>query len=103
MKKLFLGMLTVVMLSTFIPVQLNAGTKSLPATNKTVESEEAKAILSRLNEIKAMDKSKLTPSEKKVLRKEVRESKERMQSMGGGIYLSLGAIIIIVLLLIILL
>lgn len=96
-------MLTAVLLFTFIPAQLNAGTKTIPASTKTVESTEAKAIITRLNEIKAMDKSKLTSSEKSVLRKEVRESKKRMQHLGGGIYLSGGAIIIIILLLIILL
>lgn len=96
-------MLTAVLLFTFIPAQLIAGPKTEPATTKTIESEEAKAIINRLNEIKAMDKSTLTPSEKKVLRKEVKESKKKMQRLGGGVYLSVGAIIIIILLLIILL
>jgi hypothetical protein len=103
MKKLILCLLTAMLLFAFIPVQLVAGTETDPATTKTLESEEARAIINRLNEIKAMDKSTLTPSEKKVLRKEVTESKKKIQRLGGGVYLSVGAIIIIILLLIILL
>ncbi len=103
MKKIILCLLTAGLLFTFIPVQLTAGSKTLPSTTKTIESEEAQTILNRLNEIKAMDKSKLTQSEKKVLRKEVTESKKRMQSIGGGVYISVGALIIIILLLVILL
>jgi hypothetical protein len=103
MKKVIFFLLAAMLLFAFIPTQLIAGTKTEPATTKTIESEEARAIINRLNEIKAMDKSTLTPSEKKVLRKEVKESKKKMQRIGGGVYLSVGAIIIIILLLIILL
>ncbi|TBX68398.1 hypothetical protein EZL74_08790 [Flavobacterium silvisoli] len=68
-------------------------------------SEEAKTevLLNRLNEIKAMDKSNLTREEKKALRKEVKEIKATMKATGGGVYLSVGAIIIIILLLILIL
>jgi hypothetical protein len=57
-------------------------------------------MTNRLEEIKAMDKSVMTRSEKKALRDEVKEIK-RVQS-SGGVFLSVGAIIIIVLLLILL-
>jgi hypothetical protein len=50
-----------------------------------------------------MDKSNLKPSEKKVLRKEVRTIKHQLKDIGAGVYLSVGAIIIIILLLVILL
>jgi len=60
------------------------------------------AMENRLHEIKDMDKSKLSSSEKRELRKEVKEIKDAVKSRGGGIYLSVGAVIIILLLIIIL-
>jgi hypothetical protein len=66
-------------------------------------SAEAKALTLRLDEINAMDKSELKASEKKNLRKEVRSINHNLKTIGGGVYLSVGAVIIIVLLLIILL
>jgi hypothetical protein len=63
----------------------------------------ATQLMNRLEEIKAMDKSELTTSEKKALRKEVKTIKKEMATMAGGIYLSIGAAILIVLLLILLL
>jgi hypothetical protein len=56
-----------------------------------------------LNEIKAMDKSDMTSSEKKALRKEVKVIKSSLRDSNSGIYLSVGAVIIIILLLILLL
>lgn len=91
---------------TFNPIPSNAGMEAAPISttiNKPVESPEAKVLLTRLDEIKAMDRSKLNSSEKKQLRKEVRSIKKELKELGGGVYLSVGAVIIILLLLIILL
>ena len=70
-------------------------------------SENVEARISflneRLDEIKALDKSKLTKIERKNLRKEVREIKKELAVAGGGIYLSVGALVLIGLLLILLL
>lgn len=68
--------------------------------NISLKSEQ---MLIRLNEIKEMDKSSLTGTEKKNLRREVRDMKKEMKAVSGGVYLSVGAIIIIILLLILLL
>jgi len=101
------------MMSTkkIIPLLLFAMTVSLVtpvfATNKTPVKTEvpkevrAKQIESRLVEIREMDKTNLSSTEKKELRKEVKSLKKEARS--GGIYLSVGAIIIIILLLILLL
>jgi VIT1/CCC1 family predicted Fe2+/Mn2+ transporter len=43
-----------------------------------------------------MDKSSLNSSEKKELRKEVREIKSELKASGNGVYFSVGAIIIII-------
>ena len=69
----------------------------------TEQRAELNRIISRVDEIKAMDKSKLSREEKKELRKELKEMKKKANSMSGGVYLSVGAIIIIILLLILIL
>lgn len=78
-------------------------TNSIPATPKTEIPAEVQVMLDRLEEIKEMDKSELSRTEKRELRKEVRSIKKELRSTGNGVYLSVGAIIIIVLLLILLL
>lgn len=106
MKKIIVPVMAAFLLLTFIPTPSNAGTEAVAtsiAVNKPVEPAEAKVLLTRLGEIKAMDKSKLNSSEKKQLRKEVRSINQGLKELNGGVYLSVGAVIIIVLLLIILL
>ena len=105
MKKITLSVLTLIMSMSFIPTQLRAekNETSSVVKNKAAESAEAKALLARIDEIKEMDKSKMTSSEKKQLRKEVRTLKTNLAQLNGGVYLSVGAIIVIVLLLILLL
>ena len=97
--------MTALLLST-IPMQLKAATETKPATTavtKPVESEQARLLLNRLDEINSMDKSKMNSPERKLLRKEVRSIKSQLNELGEGVYISVGAIIIILLLLIILL
>lgn len=73
-----------------------------PASKTEVPKEvRAQQIETRLVEIRKMDKTNLTSVEKKELRKEVKDLRKEARS--GGIYLSVGAIIIIILLLILLL
>ena len=91
---------------TFLPLQSNAATTAAPSSlvdSKSAESAEAKTLVLRLNEINAMDKSKLKSSDKKNLRKEVSSIRHKLRDIGGGVYLSAGAIILIVILLIVLL
>ena len=64
---------------------------------------DVQVMYDRLEVIKNTDKSDMTRVEKKELIKEVRSIKSELKSRNGGVYLSVGAIIIIVLLLIILL
>ncbi len=70
-----------------------------------IESNEAKIerMQKRLEEIKAIDKSTLTKEQKKALRGEVKQIKKDMKYISGGVYLSIGALILIALLLILLL
>lgn len=106
MKKSILGISVAILLMTFIPsVQSHAVTATKPTTTNTIsasDAAEAKALFARLDEIKALDKSRLSSSEKKQLRKEVRASRERIKELGGGVYISVGLILIILLLVLLL-
>lgn len=75
------------------------------ATVTLTAEEKAKVdvMVSRIKEIRAMDKSDLTRAERKALRKEVKEINANLKAAGQGVYLSIGAIIIIILLLILIL
>ena len=102
MKKIIYPLLLLVTLTFNLNFAVAAGDK--PKTELTAEQRaELNRIISRVDEIKAMDKSKLTREEKKELRKELKEMKKKANSMSGGVYLSVGAIIIINLLLILIL
>jgi hypothetical protein len=75
-----------------------------PVTTPTETPEAQVARLSqRLEEIKSLDKSTMTRSEKKALRGEVKAIKKEMAAVSGGVYISIGAILLIALLLILLL
>ena len=105
MKKLTVSILTVFLSLTFIPTQLNATTPTNPLTTvstETVVATKPDALIIRLDEIKAMDKSMLNKTEKKELRKEVRAIKAELREASGGIYLSVVAVLIIVLLIVLL-
>ena len=67
---------------------------------KTARLEEMK---NRVEVIKATDKSTLTRSERKAMKRELKSMHKEAKEMRGGVYLSVGAIIIIVLLLILIL
>lgn len=73
----------------------------------TTEQKEARMVemKARVKEIKAMDKSQLTKQDRKALRAELRSMNKEARAMGyaGGVYLSVGALIIIILLLILIL
>jgi hypothetical protein len=84
---------------------VQAFNKTNNITKEEEPSERAKALLVRLFEIKNMDKTTLTSSDKKALRKELRSMKKEMKASGGldsKVYISVGAIIIIILLIILL-
>lgn len=76
---------------------------TLTATDPNAQVEANNRMLLRLEEIKAMDKSNLTHTEKKALRQEVKTIKHELTVNGGGVYISVGALLLIILLLVILL
>lgn len=106
MKKIVLCLMVTCLSLTFLPLQTSAATIAEPSSlvdTKPAEAAEAKTLLLRLDEIKATDMSNLKSSEKKNLRKELRSIKHKLSTIGGGVYLSAGAVILLVILLVVLL
>lgn len=106
MKKIILLVITTCLLLPLYPLQSNAETRIAAATSTMViskppESAEAVALLKRLDEIKAIDRSDLNSPQKSALRKEIRSIKQKHSELGGGVYFSSSAVIIILVLLII--
>jgi hypothetical protein len=106
MKNLTVSFMMAFSFLAMTPMQMKAITSPTIGTIdpvKTAEQAEAEVLISRLNDIKEMDKSGLTRGEKRELRQETRAIKKHLKDIGQGVYLSAGAIIIIILLLILLL
>jgi hypothetical protein len=104
MKKLIYS-LTLIFALTISANTVSAATKTDKVkTEMTAEQKiQLKRINERVEEIKAMDKSELSRVEKKALKSELKNLKQEARAIGGGVYLSVGAIIIIILLLILIL
>ncbi len=107
MKKLTICLTLVLLTMTLSITHVHAAVTPLSAPIEVpvpTEVLEAAALVNRLESIQKMDVSNMTRIEKKGLRQEVRAIKSELKSLNnGGVYLSVGAIIIIVLLLILLL
>ncbi len=75
-----------IMLLLFIPTQVKAATETKTVTvvaPETIQSTDIEAVqLARLEEIKAMDMSTLSRTEKKELRNEVRSIKSAQDGRG---------------------
>ena len=105
MKKITIYFVALILAIGAIPNQAEAKLfkKETVKTESTINAVKLNAMYARLNAIKEMDKSAMSSSERKALRMEVRAMKSEIREGNGGVYLSIGAILIIVLLLIILL
>lgn len=102
----------IMILCLFFTVNTSFASTAEPASGPTLKERVATMtpaerdarltqMKTRVQEIKAMDKSQLSRDEKKALRKELRDMNKESRAMDGGtLYISLGAAIIIVLLVI---
>ena len=104
MKNLLKGTLVVMLMTIGFSSQSKNMSTGVANTSNAGKMDEATALrlTNRLAEINAIDKHDISHIQKKELRREVRSIKKSMDS-GGGVYISVGALIIIILLLIILL
>ena len=101
-KKTITILLFCLLTSTVMPAFAGEPIPGTP-TEKTTSELLSQQAINRIYEIRNMDRSAMTSSEKKELRKELRHLKKEVREKKNGIYLSVGAIIIIGLLLILLL
>ncbi len=102
--KIFSLVLTLLVAFTFSTASATTG--ETPVTELTEQQVAARmsTMTKRVEEIKKMDRSLLTKQEKKELKNELKDMNKAAKAMGqGGVYLSVGAIIIIILLLILIL
>ncbi|PRY89971.1 hypothetical protein [Mongoliibacter ruber] len=102
MKKLVYFLSVMFLMAAFVP----ATTAKTPKKEKPELTEEQQTRLveieNRVEEIKSSGFSDMSKEERKEMRDELRELKKETREIGGGFYLSVGAIIIILLLLILL-
>ena len=100
-KKLLRTLLVVICISMSVPAISDPLTETVPG--EPAQQEKTVKLMARLQEIKDMNKENLSRTEKRELRKEVKQMHQAVKTSKNGVYLSIGAIIIIVLLLILLL
>ena len=102
MKKQVYFLATAFMLMLATPSVMANDAKAKPEmTERQVARMEE--ISRRVEEIKRMDRSQLSRQDRKDLRNELLEMKKEAKATSGGVYLSVGAIIIIILILILIL
>ncbi len=86
-----------------IPYISTAANNEKPNTDSIADARMLSNIINRVGEIQQMDKSNLSASDKKELKKELKDMKQKADGLNSRVYLSVGAIIIIILLLILIL
>lgn len=72
----------------------------LVKTENKLSAEEITRLTNRVEEIRKMDKSEMTVTEKRELRKELKGIKENVRKSGEIIYISGGALLLIILIII---
>jgi hypothetical protein len=105
MKKITFILFSVSLLLFAFPTNINADNVKIfnnQRTLKLAEKQSAQVLITRLFEIKKLEKSNLTIKEKNKLRLEVNKINTELKTIGDGIYLSLGTLVVILILLIIL-
>src|SRR4051812_30443664 len=103
MKKFTLTFVTAMMLLFVSPAQAKTASTAAPVSTVLSAEESAKvtALVNRVNEINAMDRSSMTHAEKKELRKELRSIKREVNhTQGSVVYISSGLLILIIVLII---
>lgn len=105
MKKTLICLVIMALSLALIPIQLNATEKekTLISAPAPIRTEESKALELRISEINAMDKSNLSVSEKKELRKEVKNANKKAKNYqhDGIVFIGGGSLLLIIILILI--
>lgn len=106
-KTIFFGVLMIFAMSSTLVTASETAKKAtiettavLNKTEKKLTAEEIAVLTARVDEIRNMDKSAMTSTEKRELRKEVKGIKENVRKSGEVIYISGGALLLIILIII---
>jgi hypothetical protein len=106
-KTIFIGILMIFTLSSTIAFAANNDSKAktetaaiLAKTENKLSAEEVASLTKRVEEIRGMDKSEMTSTEKREMRKELRGIKENVRKNGEVIYISGGTLLLIILIII---
>lgn len=102
MKKQIYLFAAILFLTLTAPAVMANDNKSKPEMTAS-QIARVEEIQKRVEEIRNLDRSELSREERKQLRNELLELKKEAKAMSGGVYLSVGAIIIILLVLILIL
>ncbi len=94
-------MLTAIVLFCTVPVF--ASVLVTDSSARTAGEPVTEQLTKRLDVLQSVDRSQLNRTEKRNLRKERKEISKEMRAASGGVYISVGVLLIVIILLIILL
>ena len=97
MKRSYFYIILASVLTIVVTLETKAKTGINISPDSTQVVESAKRLLVRLDEINAIDKSHLTISETKALRKEVRLIKGELKELHKGTYVRVGKLAVLLL------
>jgi hypothetical protein len=107
-KMIFSACLIIFAIST--SVAINPDPKSEPESpavtaiaENNLSEDEINILIARVEEIRDMDKSNLTATERRDLRRELKAIKEDVRRQGGYIYIGAGTLLVILILVLLLL
>ena len=93
-----------ILFSIAASAQTSSGiTDPAQASASGTEETRSRQLMDRLQTIKNMDRSTLSKNDRKELRKEVKDIRKETKAASGGVYLSVGAILLVILVLILIL
>lgn len=100
-KTIFIAIMMIFTLGATTFAAKNDSKSTTPvATENKLSTEELSQMKNRVEEIRNMDKSEMTVSEKRELRKESKGIKENVRKSGEVIYISGGTLLLIILIII---
>jgi hypothetical protein len=100
-KTIFIAIMMIFTLTATTTFAVKNDLKSAPvATENKLSTEELSRMTKRVEEIRNMDKSEMTTSEKRELRKESKGIKENVRKDGEVIYISGGTLLLIILIIV---
>lgn len=104
MKKIAYFLSLVFLMTAFAPAAIASDNDKDKNRTELSEADQERLseIEARVDEIKAINLSDLDKEERRALKKELKEMNKEAKQLAGGVYISVGAIILILILLIVL-